>query len=71
MGATGHLSARQGTKVKVHLRDGSTFLAKYKQRHARSVEFDDGRKVPTAQIKTISYYKPTRQKPPITGEHKP
>lgn len=57
MSSTGHLSIRQGKRVKVFLRDGTSFVAKYKQKHARSVEFYEILSVPTVDIKTITIVK--------------
>lgn len=59
MGSTGHLSIRQGKKVQVFLRDGTSFIAKYKQKRARYVEFYEVVSVPTVDIKTITILKGT------------
>lgn len=57
MSLTGHLSVRQGKRVLVLARDGRHFIAKFKARKARTVEFYDHDPVATVDVRTLSLYK--------------
>lgn len=57
MGATGHLSVRQGTRVKVFLRQGMSYVAKFKERKAKTVDFYDHAPEPTKNIRTLTIHK--------------
>lgn len=54
---TGHLSVQQGKRVKVHLRDGSNFVAKFKERSDRVIEFYDHAPINTIKVRTLSISK--------------
>lgn len=62
MTSTGHMSAPKGTKVIVHMRDGSKIVGKYFEKQSRyvAIEIDEhnSQLIPTAKIRTISIYKP-------------
>ena len=57
MGATGHLSVQAGKRVQVFIRGAGSFVAKFKERRGRFVEFYDHAKVATSLIRTISIFK--------------
>lgn len=54
---TGHTAAPQGKTVVVHMRNGGKFVARFKQRRSRYIEFLDHRRVASALVRTISLFK--------------
>lgn len=57
MPSTGHLSVRQGMRVRVYLRSGEHYNARFKERRARVVNFFDHVSEPTRNIRTLTIYK--------------
>lgn len=57
MSKAGHLSVRQGKRVKVHLENGDTLIAKFKERKGRYVLFFDHNPIRTSEITTLTIYK--------------
>lgn len=57
MSRTGHLSVRRGKRVLVHLHSGDSYVAKFKERLAKTVQFYDHPPESTNNIRTLSIYK--------------
>lgn len=57
---TPHLSCRQGKRVLIKLRDGTRFVAKFKEKKGNFIHFLDHYRVPIAEILVFSIYKPTQ-----------
>ncbi len=58
---TGHLSVQQGKQVIIHLRTGEKILGYFKERKARTVEFE-GFSIPTVLIRTLTIIKGANEK---------
>lgn len=58
MGRTGHYSTVRGKRVFVTLRDGRHFIDRFVGRTDRFIILEALGKVPTAQMKRMSDYKP-------------
>lgn len=56
MASTGHLSVQQGKRVLVVMKSGDHKIKKFKERKGSLVEFYDGSKIPTKDIRTLSIY---------------
>lgn len=54
---TGHLSVRSGKRVTVHLRAGKPYIAKFKEKRGRYLEFFDHAPESKSNIRTITIYK--------------
>lgn len=55
---TPHTSCRRGKRVRVILRDGESFIAKFLEKQGQNVKFDNGRVIHGSSIKVFSIYKP-------------
>lgn len=53
----GHFNVRQGKRVKIFYRDGSTAIARFKASSARCIVFFDHSPVNKSQIRTLTIYK--------------
>lgn len=62
MSNTGHLSVQQGKQVLIHLKSGEKLTKRFKERKSNFVLFEDGTKIKTGLISTLSIYKPTNLK---------
>lgn len=63
MGSTGHLSARRGQRVIVHMRDGMKYVGKFKEHKHTYITLDldnnSDLALMTSKIRTVSIYKPS------------
>lgn len=57
MTKAGHTSVHPGKKVLVLMRNGDHFVAKFRRKVDRVIEFDDHGPVSTSKIRTLSIYK--------------
>jgi hypothetical protein len=54
---TGHMMFARGTRVLVRLKNGNRFVAKFKERKSRFIEFYDHPDTPTGQISVMGIVK--------------
>lgn len=52
-----HTTMKTGARVLVQLRDGTSFVARYREKKSGVVHLDDNRKVKTADLRALSYFK--------------
>lgn len=62
MAGTGHLTVRSGKRVRVKMRDGTWFFARFKEKRTRKLEFFDHEPVDTKLIKGITIWKESYQR---------
>lgn len=57
MRGLGHTAVKRGKRVAVHLMAGGYFVAKFKSKTVRHIEFFDHAAIPIRELRTISIYK--------------
>lgn len=58
MSCTGHFSVQRGKKVKVFLKDGTNFIARFKEKKGKYILFYDHKEINSAIARTLTIYKP-------------
>ena len=61
MTSTGHLSVIRGKRVKVFMKRNNHFLAKFKERRGRTLDFFDHESVDASQVRTLTILRDTWQ----------
>lgn len=64
---TGHLSVQKGKKVQVHMKDGTSFIDKFKEKKGAFVILEGTGKIHARNISTLSIYKPNHEEVRIQG----
>lgn len=57
MRTSGHMSVQQGKRVVVWMRDGTKFIAQFKEHKSRYIIFFDHRSVRKEAVSTLSLHK--------------
>lgn len=57
MSSTGHKTVRSGKRVRVKMKDGSWFFAKFKENKGKHLEFFDHDSVSSKDVKGITIWK--------------